>query len=117
MRKRVVGISLVVILLLASVPVSASQQIVEASADLSFSNYTATCYADIYAASGTDRITATMQLWRGAIKVGEWSDADYGDLYLSGTASVTRYRTYTLLVNYSINGVAQTPVSIDRYYG
>ena len=117
MRKRFVGISLVVILLLAAVPVSASQQTVGVSADLSFSNYTAACSATIMADSFADKITATMQLWRGTTKIGEWSDEAYCVLSLSETANVTRYRTYTLVVNYSINGVAQTPVSIDRYYG
>lgn len=84
--------------------------------DLTFANREATCFVEIQADKLTDTISATMELWQGTTKINEWSDS--GTLYLSmeETATAKRYRTYSLVINYSINGVSKTPVTISRYY-
>jgi hypothetical protein len=109
---------LVAVVLILTIPAYAEQtRGISVNTDLSFSNYVAACSVDIYAESLTDSISVTMELWRGGTKISDWSTTGTWHVTMSETANVTRYRTYTLVVNYSINGVAKTPVSIDRYYG
>lgn len=115
--KRAMGM-LLALLLLLSVPAYAGQlRAADVYPSLTFAGGVATCAVDITADNGTDAISATMELWRGNSKLDEWSTTGYGDVTMQETASVTRYRTYTLVISYSINGVTKPSVSINRYYG
>ncbi len=73
---------------------------------------TATCSAKITAEG--QYIDATLELKQGSTVIASWSDADTGELTLSGTATVTSGVTYTLTVYGTIDGVAFTPASITR---
>lgn len=73
---------------------------------------TATCSASLKAPG--QYIDATLELKQGSTVIASWSDADTGELILSGTATVTSGVTYTLTVYGTIDGVAFTPSSITR---
>ena len=73
---------------------------------------TATCSVSLKAPG--HYIDATLELKQGSTIVASWSDADTGELTLSGTATVTSGVTYTLTVYGTIDGVAFTPASITR---
>ncbi len=46
-----------------------------------------------------------------------WSTSGAESISMDETENVTRYHTYRLVINYKVNGVAQSPVEISRYYG
>ena len=115
MRRRTICLVLIVAIILA-VPAYANLRLVTVNPDVTFDNYEATCTVDILAEGLTDSISATMALWRGTTKIDEWSDTGTFYLSMEGTASVERYKTYRLVVNYSINGVSKPTVTIYRTY-
>jgi hypothetical protein len=58
-----------------------------------------------------------MELWRGNTMLNSWSTSGAESISMDETENVTRYHTYRLVINYKVNGVAQSPVEISRYYG
>ena len=73
---------------------------------------TATCSVNLKAPG--QYIDATLELKQGSTVIASWSDADTGELTLSGTATVTSGVTYTLTVYGTIDSVPFTPVSITK---
>ena len=102
MRKRFLCLLLVISVILAI------------SAHAAFNGTSATCTVTILGERTTDRISAVMELWQGNILIDDWSASASGILKIDETATVERNKTYKLTVNYTVNGVAQTPVSISR---
>lgn len=82
--------------------------------DITFDGTEAACTVRITANSATDRITATMALWQGATLIDSWSGTGLYTLKLDGTARVEKNKTYTLLIDYSVNGVAQTQATFSK---
>ncbi len=107
---------LAILAILLAVPVYANSRTISVNPDIAFSNNTATCTVDIRANGLTDSISATMELWQGTTKIDEWSGSGTYYLSMEETASVKRYKTYRLIINYSINNITRPSVTIDRYY-
>ena len=55
-----------------------------------------------------------MELWQGNILIDDWSASASGILKIDETTTVAKNKTYTLTVEYTVNGVEHTPVSISR---
>lgn len=55
-----------------------------------------------------------MELRQGNIVIAEWSGSASGILKLEETATVKRGKSYTLVVNATINGIAQPTVTVDK---
>ena len=79
---------------------------------LTFDGRTAECSASCVGDSDNDWVSATLELYQGSTFVDSWSGSGYGDVYVSGSCDVTRGRSYTLTVNYTVNGVEKPPVSV-----
>ncbi len=73
--------------------------------DLTFSGTTAICTA--YVKSSTDRIQVTMKLWDGNSCVKSWSSAGNSRISLQQTTTVTKGKSYTLTIDFSINDRTQ----------
>lgn len=117
-KRRTLIVGLLVILILGCVSaVYASTLAVSVYPQITFSNNTATCCGEVDSDNPTDAITVTMALWRGTTKIDEWSDSGTGNVVLNESTSVTRYRTYRLVIDYTINGVPKPTVSIEKNYG
>lgn len=120
MRKGVItmkriGSLFVLLLLLLTIPAYAvSPRLVDVMPNISFANNNATCTVEIYADKSSDRISAVMELWQGNQKISSWSSSSTGYLSITKTTRVTAKKTYKLVVDYSINGVSKTPVTIYR---
>ena len=84
------------------------------SPDIEFDGTKATCSVRIIGDRTTDKIEATMELRQGSRLIDDWSASGNGFLEISKTATVARNTTYTLTVEYSVNGDSKTPVSISR---
>ena len=112
-----IGLTLVFVLLLV-IPANAEQtRYCDVYRKLSFSNNAAICKCEISADSSSDWISATMELWRGTTMLNSWSTSGAESISMDETESVTRYQTYRLVINYSVNGITQSPVETSKYYG
>lgn len=89
-------------------------QRISARPNIQFSGTNATCSVVITASSDSDKISATMELWQGNTLVASWSDTGYYRLSLNETATVAKGKSYKLVINYSINGVEKTPISVSK---
>lgn len=116
MKKRIWGLVVVMSIIFAlAVPAyAASTRAIRVVPDIEFDDTTATCTVQITADRLTDRITATMELWRGNTQIDDWNASGSGFLKIDETATVEKNKTYVLTVSYTVNGISQTPVSISR---
>ena len=112
--KRLLGIVIVVAVLLAIPSYAFLMRNIDVYPDITFSGSEAICSVCIYGDLMTDQISATMVLKRGNTLIGSWSANDVGILEMEEFATVSRNKTYTLTVNYSVNGITQDPVTISR---
>lgn len=80
-------------------------------ADISFSGTTATCKVVIPGNSNDDKISATIELLCGSQSIKTWNDSASGILNFKDTVSVTKGKTYDLVVEYTVNGKAQSSFS------
>ena len=93
---------------------AASARVVVASPSITFNGTTATCGVMITADKHTDKISASMELWQGNTLIDNWSGSGTWIFTLEGTTTVSKNKTYDLVVNYSVNGVEKVPISISR---
>lgn len=101
-------------LILAIPAYAASTRAIMVAPDITFVGTEAECTVRITANNASDRIVATMELWQGSTFVDSWSGNGQWTLKLNGTADVQRNKTYTLVVDYSINGIPQTPATFSK---
>ena len=114
MRKRIICMMLLITMAFV-VPVNAaSTRAITVVPDIEFDGTEATCTVRIVGDRTTDKIEATMELRQGSRLIDDWSASGNGFLEISKTATVARNTTYTLTVEYSVNGDSKTPVSISR---
>lgn len=83
------------------------------SPKLSFSGTTATCKVTIVGNNTSEYIQATMKLMNGTTCIATWNASGYGYVTMTKTATVTKNRSYTLVLDVSINGVQQDPASVS----
>lgn len=104
------------IVLILSVPLTAyaAPRTIDVIPRLAFDGTTATCQANVLGNSTSEYIIVTMRLWRGNRLLATWTADGYGYVLMSETTTVTQGKTYRLAINYSINGVNQPQVYIDR---
>lgn len=93
---------------------AASTRAISVEPDINFDGTRATCSVLIFGDRTTDEIVATMELRQGGRLIDDWSASGYGILKIRETATVARNTTYTLEIEYSVNGDSKTPVSISR---
>ena len=104
MRKRILALTLAVVLLL-TVPAQAAMQSATSIPSLTFDGTEATCELKVVGETG-DEIEATLTLWRGSTKLATWSEEGMSYVRISQTKTVTKGYTYTLKADVTINGVA-----------
>lgn len=81
---------------------------------LLFSGTTATCTVTARGKTPTDAVRATTKLWNGRTCLNTWTASGTGSLRMSKTATVSRGKTYTLTVDYTINGIKQPQRSVTK---
>lgn len=117
MKRRLLCLVLTVLLLVAVPAYAASAayaRSVAARPSLAFDGKSATCSVLIKADYSTDRISVIMELRQGSTFIGRWSASGKGAVTINETATVSKNKTYKLIIAYTINGVAQDPISITR---
>lgn len=110
MRK---GAFLLAVLIVLSIPMTAfaaSPRSLSIMPALTFDGTTANCSVTIVGDRITDDLSATIKLWRGTTCLATWTTSGEGYIFWDDTATVTRYRTYKLTVDVTINGVTKPQV-------
>lgn len=116
MKKRILAMVSVLILML-TIPAYAVQSRAPAVLpSLSYSGTKATCEVLVTADNYMDDIYLEIELWRGSVKIEDWTVSGEGFIDFSKTASVAKGNTYTLKVYAEINNVEITPVSLTKTY-
>lgn len=112
MKKRIVSLTLIVIMLLSISAQATAHRTAIVSPILDFNGKTANCYVEVVADSATDKIEITASLWRGTVCLETWTKSGYEYLYLNETKSVTLGGVdYKLTADVTINGRALSQVS------
>lgn len=114
MRKRIICMMLLITMVFVIPANAASTRAISVVPDIEFDGTEATCTVSIIGDRTTDEIEATMELRQGGRLIDDWSASGYGILKIRETATVARNTTYTLEIEYSVNGDSKTPVSISR---
>ena len=113
--KRISLCLLVIMIIILTVPAYAvSPRATMVVPNITFNGTEADCNVRITANKATDKIVATMELWQGTTLIDSWNGNGLWTLKLNGTADVQKNKTYTLVIEYSINGVNQTPATYSR---
>lgn len=109
MKKRT-AVIVFMLLIMLTVPAQAIARMVSAYSSISFNGNTATCNVTI-AVGLKDNVSAEIELWQGDNFVTSWKESSTGPLGFKETAQVTSGKSYTLMVNFEVNGVKQQPIS------
>ena len=107
---------LMAIILVISTPLTAvaTPWVLNIRPSLTFEGTTATCYVLVVGNNTSEHIEVTMKLMYGNSLVASWSDDGYGYVRLQQNAGVTQGRTYTLVVEVTVDNVVKQPVSINE---
>ena len=103
-----------VILLLLSLSVSAQAaelRSIRIKPELYFSETTATCSVSLKANNVNDKVEATLTLYQGDNYIDSWSKSGTGRVFISESCEVESGKSYTLVLDYSISGIAQIPIT------
>ena len=84
---------------------------------LSFDGNNASCVIQIVGDKMTDEISATMELRCGSDLIASWNGSGSGILKMTKSAAVKKGKTYTMVVNFSVNGTKRSPVTISATNG
>ena len=97
MIKRLLALTLALVMLLGvSAQAAEPSRSPVAAPSLVFSGTTATCSVTIRSGKPTDQIAATAKLWNGGTCLRTWRKSGTLQVYLTGTATVSRNKTYRL---------------------
>ena len=114
MKKRSIALFVLMAMLFAIPAYADSPRAIDYFTDIEFDGTEATCITRITGDRVTDRITATMTLKQGNRTIDSWSGSGSDILSLRETADVSRRVTYMLVLEWTVNGVEKTPVTIQR---
>ena len=101
-------------LLIVSAPVTAATRSTIITPKLTFSETTAQCTVSVIGNSTSEFIEVTMKLMYGPSCVDSWTGSGYGFVRIQESATAISGRTYELVVEVTVNGVAKEPISTTK---
>lgn len=111
MKKRIVVLSIVLMLLISVTAQAVAAPRAYGTPSLTFSGTTASCSVKVTGKNANDSISVTMKLWDGSECIHTWTGSGTVLVSLSKTATVTKGHSYTLTVDAVIAGVSQPRTS------
>ena len=112
MRKRVLSLAVLVSLILAVNAQAVDYRAASGRPSLSFNGPTAFCFAHCKGENPSDELEAELTLYQGDTYVDSWSNSGVGPILVSGNCTVKSGRSYRLVLTWSINGSAKSPVTV-----
>lgn len=113
MTKRMISVALLLVMMLSISAQAAEVRAITGSPHLTFSGTTATCMVDCKSTNTSDYISATLKLYQGDLYVSSWGSSGNGRVIISEHCTVKRGKEYRLVLSYSVNGQAQSSVSVN----
>ncbi|WP_458256083.1 hypothetical protein [Dysosmobacter welbionis] len=113
MKRRILSLAALLLIVL-SVTAQAAETRMGGNPVLAFDGTTAQCTATCYGRRSSDKVTATLTLYRGDTYVDSWSKTGTYRVHVSGETEVQRGKTYTLELTWTVNGDEQPPVSVSK---
>ena len=114
MKKRTIYLAILVLLVL-SVSAQALQPYASSTKpSLVFDGTTAVCSATCKGDNPSDAVEATLTLYQGSTFVDSWSASGKYRANVSGECDVQSGKTYTLTVEYSVNGEDMPSLSTTK---
>lgn len=111
MKRRIFSLAAVLLLVLSVSVQAIESRAVHSNFGLSFTGTTANCFGTCRSGNSSDRLAMTLILEYQGVEVESWSASGYGQVTISETHPVTKGKTYTLVMEYSINGEPQPAFS------
>ena len=113
MKKRFFCMSLILVMLLSVSAHAIQRRSITSVPHLSFDGNNASCVIQIVGDKMTDEISATMELRCGSDLIASWNGSGSGILKMTKSAAVKKGKTYTMVVNFSVNGTRRSPVTVS----
>ena len=111
MKRRIFSLAAVLLLVLSVSVQAIESRAVQPVVNLSFSGTTAVCFGTCRSGNSSDRIAMTLILEQGGVEVDSWSASGYGQVTITEFCPVTKGKTYTLVLECSVNGEAKPAIS------
>lgn len=109
MKLRTLTMGLILAILLQAPVQAVSPRVDSFAPTLTFDGTTANCSIYVRGKS-TDKISVTLELWRGEERVGYWTDSSTSYVAMDESATVVKGQFYELTATVSINGVLKASV-------
>lgn len=93
---------------------AAEPRVAGVTPSLSFDRDTAICSVTCRGNNSSDELDVVMTLYQGSRYIDSWSRSGTGRVILTGECSVDSGLTYTLKIDFSINGQAKPSVSTSN---
>ena len=114
MGKRILALILMAVMMLTMGAQAVDTFAVKDTISLSFDGTTAICSATCQGSNTDDKVKATLTLVSEGKTVASWSASDSYSASISESCEVVQGKTYTLKLNYSINGTAKPEKSVTK---
>lgn len=115
MQKRILALFAVMVMLLGvTAQATGPAYLPRVTPSLTFSGKEATCKVIVRGDASTDAVSVTMKLWNGSRIIKTWTSKGVYFVSLEKKAAVISGRTYSLTVDYKINGIECPRQSITR---
>ena len=114
MGKRILATMFLVMMVLTMSAQAMDTFAVKDNISLSFDGTTATCSANCKGSKASDEVEATLTLVSGGKTVASWNASGSYSVSISECCEVDQGKTYTLKLNYSINGTTKPEKSVTK---
>ena len=108
MKKRFFCMSLILVMLLSVSAHAIQSRSITSVPHLSFDGNNASCVIQIVGDKMTDE-----ELRCGSDLIASWNGSGSGILKMTKSAAVKKGKTYTMVVNFSVNGTRRSPVTVS----
>lgn len=115
MKKRWFALGMLFALLFTTIGVQAIEyRAISNKPNLSFDGTTACCSVVCTGASSSDTVAATLTLYQGSTYVDSWSGSGKGSVAIYGESKAESGSSYTLTLNFSVNGIKKSSTSVTK---
>ena len=112
MKKRMIPIAVLFVLMLSISAHAVELQAIRCTPSLSFDGTAAICSVDCKSGNSTDRLSVTLTLWQESTWVDSWTSSGTGRVLISEQCIAKSGKDYKLVLSYTVNGQAQSSVSV-----
>ena len=114
MKKRIFTMVMLFVLMLSMSVQAAENRIVRATPSLQFDGTTALCSIDCKSGNVDDELVVTLTLFRGNTRLNTWTESGTRRVTFTEEHDAESGKEYKLVLSFSVNGVAQSSVTVKK---